>query len=264
MAGALALVFFGGGGFTDSRVATVVLAPVADGILWELNASMTRGLETTLIAGTTGVFAGNSRSRAGLRFEVSGVIPAGATVRSAALTVKVVKVPSGGADSTFELRRILQPWDEATVSWNQRSAADAWSVPGAAAGTDFSATVSATVAVSGLNSYVFTANAGLVADVQAWVDSPGTNFGWMLLSQAEPTGKTARHFGAREALDASVPALSITFDPPAIPPTLTVLPGNNAGLRFSFSAEANRSYVVETRDFLGPERDSPHSRLRWC
>ena len=137
------------------------------------------------------------------------------------------------------------------VSWNQRSATDAWSVPGAAAGTDFSATVSATAPVNGLASDVFASNAGVVADVQAWVNSPGTNFGWMLLSQAEQTGKTARHFGAREALDSSVPVLNIAFDPPATPPTLTVLLLNNAQLRFSFSAEANRPYVVESRAVFG-------------
>ena len=95
--------------FIGLRAATVAVTPVADGILWALDPALTRGSEVTLVSGTTGANVGNTRSRAVVRFDLSAAIPPGAVVRSATLTVTVVKVPQGGAPSTFELRRVLQP-----------------------------------------------------------------------------------------------------------------------------------------------------------
>jgi hypothetical protein len=88
-----------------------------------------------------------------------------------------------------------------------------------------------------------------VAEVQSFLDSPSGNFGWLLRSQSEATSATARQFGSREnAASANRPALVVAYD---LPPTLTVLPVANREFRLSFSAGANRTYVVETRDSLG-------------
>ena len=47
--------------------------------------------------------------------------------------------------------------------------------------------------------------------VQAWVDAPATNFGWMLKGYESDTG-TAKCFDSREAVDSALrPKLSVTF-----------------------------------------------------
>jgi hypothetical protein len=38
----------------------------------------------------------------------------------------------------------------------------------------------------------------LVADVQTWLDNPGVNFGWVLLTEREEVSETSRRFASRE------------------------------------------------------------------
>ena len=237
----------GGGEFPGLRAATVVVTPVADSFMSAvpINPPTSGG---SVVAGTT---AQGVRVRGLFRFELTGVIPAGAVVRSATVTVEVTKGPSGAESSLFELRRVLQGWDELSVSWSERSAGSAWNSPGASAAGDVAGTASATAFVSVPGSYTFGSTEALVADLQAWVNAPGTNFGWRLHTQSESTPLTARLFASRETGAPVQPSLSVTYDLPATPPTLTVLPVANGELRFSFPAEANRPYVVEARDFFG-------------
>jgi hypothetical protein len=89
----------------------------------------------------------------------------------------------------------------------------------------------------------FASNAGLVADMQAWVDSPATNFGWILISESEETSGTARRFGAREN-GSTAPALVVTFTPGTTqaPPTLTGQPQDQSvfvGETATFSVTAD-------------------------
>ena len=246
---AAAALVVGAGGAVGGRAATVAVTSVADNWMSETQLGPPPFGFNPVRAGTTG---SGVRVRGIFRFDLSGMIPAGAVVRSATFTVQVMQVPSFDAqNSLFELRRVLQAWDEVSVSWTNRSSGSAWDAPGASAAGDVAGTVSATAFVSSGGSYTFGSSAVMVADIQAWVNSPGTNFGWLLQTQSELTPSTARLFASREA-DATIrPALSVTFDPPATPPTLTVLPVANGELRFSFPAEANRTYVVEARDFFG-------------
>lgn len=50
----------------------------------------------------------------------------------------------------------------------------------------------------------------MVADVQAWLDTPERNYGWALLSKDESATQIARTFAAREA-SAGTPSLEIEF-----------------------------------------------------
>jgi hypothetical protein len=59
----------------------------------------------------------------------------------------------------------------------------------------------------------------LVADVQLWLDQPGSNFGWMLLCQSEGTAFSARRFGSREN-PFTTPALAIEF---LLPPRIETI-----------------------------------------
>ena len=66
-------------------------------------------------------------------------------------------------------------------------------------------------------------SAQLAADVQAWLDDPGGNHGWMLRgNEADPSA--AKKFASRESLDpALAPRLVVEFTPIPAPPTLAVL-----------------------------------------
>jgi hypothetical protein len=223
-ASASAILLFLTGTFGALRAATVSLIPVADTTLWQTDPNNNLGGHTDFVTGTT---RNLQRSRGLLRFNLASAIPAGAIINSVTLTLTVVKVSnSGGANSTFELHRVLQNWGEGDntsrrgtaananeANWNNRFAPSTpWSMAGAAAPLDFASAVSGTRAVAGLGAYTFSSTAGMVADVQNWVNNPANNFGWLLASQSESTAKTARRFASREA-GAGRPNLFIDFTP---------------------------------------------------
>ena len=79
------------------------------------------------------------------------------------------------------------------------------------AGGDFSGTASASAAVAGVGVYSWGSTAGTVADLQDWLDTPGNNFGWLMLGD-ESTTKTAKRFNSREhATLCSRPVLTVEF-----------------------------------------------------
>ena len=134
-----------------------------------------------LFAGAVGNMNSREIRRAVMRFDLSGQIPAGATVNSVTLTMTVTKVPPGAVNSTFEVRKLLSDWDEGAVTWNSRLLDVLWESPGAEGPSDSSPNVSSTVPVGGQAAgYTFPSTTALVADVQDWVNNPGNNFGWLL------------------------------------------------------------------------------------
>ncbi len=203
---------------------TIMLRPVADAEIQQAAPNTNVGADPTMVSGALGPIANAALRRAFLRFDLTGSIPPGAIVNSASLTVSVVfRLPAGSpVNSTFDLRRILQPWSESSVSWNSRMPATPWQVPGATGAADSVASASSSVLVSRLGSYTFLSSARMVADVQAWVANPGTNFGWLLISENEATAKTARHFGTRENAN-NAAALVIDY---ALPPTISLQPAS--------------------------------------
>ena len=76
-------------------------------------------------------------------------------------------------------------------------------------GGDFSATVSASQSVGSLGQYTWS-SAQMIADVQSWLDNPGSNFGWLVLGD-ESTSVTTKRFDTRES--ASPPLLTIQYTP---------------------------------------------------
>ena len=57
----------------------------------------------------------------------------------------------------------------------------------------------------------------MIADVQAWLDNPANNFGWLVLGDETAIG-TAKRFDTRES--ASPPMLAIQYIPgPRVVPT---------------------------------------------
>lgn len=223
---------------------TITLTPSADTALHEYFPDHNLGAQGWMTAGTT---QNGPRSRGLLRFDFTGLIPAGATINSVALTLEVTRTPiDGDAPSTFLLHRMLADWAEGAGSgtpptlgrpalpgettWNERLAGAApWGTPGGLAGVDYAATASGAQFIYGVNfsPYTFGATPGLVADAQHWLDRPEQNFGWMLLTQSESEIFSARRFASREDPFLS-PRLEIDFTP--VPEPLLALPALVAGV----------------------------------
>jgi hypothetical protein len=94
-----------------------------------------------------------------------------------------------------------------------------WATPGG----DHAATASATATVNSvINDPTSWSSAGLVSDVQAWLNTPSSNFGWELINLDETTASDFRAFYTREFSDATLrPQLQITFEAPATAPEPT-------------------------------------------
>lgn len=209
---------------------SIVLTPSADTTLHEYFPENNLGAQIHFNSGTT---QNGPRTRGLMAFDVAGALPSGAIINSVALTLEVVGQPvDGDAPSNFGLHRMLLGWGEGMGSgnppflgrpalpgeanWNYRFADTAmtWASPGGLAGVDFAAQFSSDTFVYGINfsPYGFDTTQRLVDDVQLWLDQPGRNFGWMLLSQAENEVFSARRFGSRED-PFRAPRLMIDFTP---------------------------------------------------
>jgi len=203
--------------------ATVVLAPDRDNTLFEsLSGNLSSALGPNLFAGRT---ASGAMRRALLHFDPSA-IPAGSTITSVTLTLRMNK--TRGGTIACVLNRVENDWgngnsDEGTSGGGGGAAASTndptwvhrffntlvWTEPGG----DFDLTALASVSVGNVGTYTWGSNAALVAEVQSWVDSPSTNFGWMLRG-GEAAVQTAKRFDSVESTTAANrPRLTVEFTP---------------------------------------------------
>ncbi len=233
-----------------ARADTVVLLAVADTRLREQEPDTNQGYWDTVVSGTQGLTAGAPRNRALFKFDPTTRIPPQSTIDSVWLLLKVVQVPADRQDSIFELHRMVKPWAELEATWRVRALGFPWAAEGAAAGTDYVATVSASREVNGMGGYIFGSTPALVADVQSGLDDPTNNFGWILISRSEDLPCTARHFGSRENPNQTdlPPALQIAFTPPLRIENAEIV---DHQFRFNFLALAGKTYVVERRPMAG-------------
>ena len=76
---------------------------------------------------------------------------------------------------------------------------------------------SATATVPGVSLVTWGSTAGMVADVQSWLDTPASNFGWIVIGD-EGQPRTAFFFDSRQNQDVPPvpPELTIEFTP-AVP-----------------------------------------------
>jgi hypothetical protein len=178
-----------------------------------------------------GVTNDSATRRALMMFDIAGNIPAGATINSVTLDLTQTKIGPAGA-STFELHALSDAWGAGTsdgtgtggspttgdATWNYNFYnTSSWATPGG----DFAAAASGTASIgTSLGDYTFASQSGMVADVQDWLDSPSTNYGWLLEAANESTGPSAREFGSR--FSASPPELTVTFTPVPEPGALAL------------------------------------------
>jgi hypothetical protein len=225
-----------------ARAETVVLVATKDNTIYSESGGTSNGAGSHCFAGKQ---ATGWARRALVRFDVAGGVPAGATITSAKLTLRLSK--SAGGDDNVTLHRMLQSWGEAGSNASGEEGAGAPAQPGDAtwtyrehatlawssAGGEFTAAPSATKLVSwSYGDYVWGSTPALVADVQAWLDQPSQNHGWLVRGN-EASAYTAKRFDTREHPTASYrPRLTIEYTlggPCGAPSTYCVAAPNSVG-----------------------------------
>ena len=209
--------------------AIINLTPSKDNTLYEYDPAEgdhSNGAGFHFFAGENGM--GELR-RSALAFDIAGHIPAGSTILAVTLSMNMSRTALDTA-RTVELHKLLADWGEGTSHAPGEEGDGAPATPNDATwrhrffdtifwtnqGGDFSATVSASQSVGPIGQYAWT-SAQMVADVQSWLDTPGNNFGWLVLGD-ESTIATAKRFDSRES--ASPPMLTIQYIPgPRVLPT---------------------------------------------
>lgn len=178
-----------------------------------------------------GMFVGSNGlgtlQRGLIAFDLSG-ISAGSTINSVSLSIHVNAQGYLGSTETVTLNLLNEAWNEATVggggpnsgggsgfapnpgdaTWTD-SGNGAWT-----AGGNFDATVSASTSVSGGGTTAIWSGAGLITDVQDWVDNGG-NFGWILRGNESSAGSSKR-FSSSESSNPT-PVLTIDYTPAVVP-----------------------------------------------
>jgi hypothetical protein len=204
---------------------TVTLSPLKDNTLFEdPNGELSNGAGYYLFAGVNDV---DEIRRGLLMFDVASSIPSGATINSASLTLNMSRTKDTSKSYTVALHRVLAGWGAGTsdadgeegkgapaapgdATWLHRSYNTSfWSNPGG----DFDPAASASRTVTGTGFYTWASTAQTVADVQAWLNSPATNFGWMMIGD-ESQKTTAQRFDSQNMNDTSKrPKLVVNFTP---------------------------------------------------
>jgi hypothetical protein len=166
--------------------------------------------------------------RALIAFDIAGNIPAGATIQSVVLTLNMSQTNAPAMD--IDLRAATQDWGEGTsiaLEGGEGQGATATSGDATwihtfwdtqfwnAQGGDYVSTPSATTTVGFTGAYAWS-GAGMMSDVQGWLDQPSTNFGWVLVApNSEHVMGYAKRFDTKENLDPTLqPVLSVTYTPP--------------------------------------------------
>ena len=210
----------------DASAITRNLPAVRDNTLFEdaaPAAARSNGAGTRIFAGRTAEGSGSIR-RALIAFDPQGsAIPSGAVITSAELTLEMVMSNAGAHD--VSLHRVMADWGEGASFAGAGQGGGAPAQPGdatwfhtffdtafwASPGGDFAPTPSASRSVGGTGSYTWGSTTQMVADVQSWLDNPGTNLGWMLIGN-EAVAPTAKAFSSRES--GGGPVLVVTFNAP--------------------------------------------------
>ena len=207
----------------------VNINPSKDNTLYEYDPSdgdKSNALGFHFFAGETGM---NELRRGVLAFDIAGNIPPGSTITAVSLSLNMSRTPTNTA-YVLELHKLLADWGEGTSMAEGEEGDGAPATPNDATwrhrffdtifwstqGGDFSAAASASQLVGVVGQYTWS-SAQMVADVQAWLDNPASNFGWLVLGD-ETAIATAKRFDTRES--ASPPMLTIEFIPgPRVAPS---------------------------------------------
>lgn len=165
--------------------------------------------------------------RALVKFDLSS-LPRGSTINSASFNFTIDKVPPAATGLVINLHGVTGAWGEGAsnapgaegrgtraqtddATWlHTFYDAGLWNT----AGGDYAAEAVASEEISSSPQGVtFATSPQLVAAVQAWVDDPASNHGWVLLGD-EIFPQNARRILSREHTEPGGPVLSLDVSPP--------------------------------------------------
>jgi hypothetical protein len=207
----------------SANAAQATLYPVKDATLIGDESALANGKGPIFI----GKIAGGSARRSLMQFDLAG-IPVGSTIRSVQLRVWVFTAASNSSfDDIASLYRLTTSWGEGQSfasggnggralvndsTWVHRFYPNQfWS----SAGGDFVAQPSSSTLINTLGEFTFPSTPALVADVQQWVNSPASNFGWVMKDVENPdVEKNAKRLFSRES-GTFGPQLTIVYDLPS-------------------------------------------------
>jgi spore coat protein A len=161
-----------------------------------------------------------------LQFDIAGNVPAGSSINSVTLTLTVNR-SGDNQDATMTVHPVSLSWGEGTATCGPRGGgqgdpagpgdatwldAEFGSVTWTNPGGDFGGASATALVGSGNGVQGVWSSAAMASEVQSWLDSPATNFGWIVVGD-EGRSPTSRRFSSREG--AVPPTLLIDFEPPA-------------------------------------------------
>ena len=204
---------------------TISIGASRDTTIFAEDGSLSNGAGDYIFTGRTRGTNGTTVRRALLAFDVASALPAGATVNGVSLTLHLSRTRTQA--ETVSLHHLLEDWGEGTsnadgeegqgaaattndATWSHRLWPNTlWTT----AGGQFAATPSASVAVGNQTVDYIWSSAGMIADVQGWLDAPATNHGWIVIGN-EVDDRVAKRFDSREINDVNLrPKLVIDFTP---------------------------------------------------
>jgi len=214
---------------SQTFAATTTINPVNDTTIYQGVDPVTgENFELNSCGGGVDMYSGVTNDgllrRALLKFDIAGSIPDGSTINSVTLTVDVNR-SGDNQDAPMALSPLTRAWGEGVQNCSPirgggvgapAASGDAtwldamfqqvfWTSPGG----DFpNQSASALIPTRGDGIW---SSAGMVADVQGWLDAPANNNGWIIVGD-EGRSSTTRRFNSREG--GAPPALSVDFTPP--------------------------------------------------
>jgi hypothetical protein len=208
-----------------TRADVVILNASKDATLFEsATGAKANGGWNAFYVGRAGAMSTTPVRRGVIAFDLAAAVPAGSTITAVALTLYMSQTTSGA--KTIALHRITSDWNEGTttgqsgmggnsqpgdVTWiHTNYPSSLWGAPGG----DFVATISASLSVNGSNFYTWSSTPQMVADAQAWLDTPSSSFGWLLQGEEQIGQKSAKQFESRQSAPGFVPKLQVTYTPP--------------------------------------------------
>lgn len=204
----------------------ITLVPAKDNTLYQDDGNLSNGRGAYLFSGSTLAF-GNRRAL--VAFDVASGIPPGSSINSVTLRFHVSR--GGRSEEIVSLYPVLANWGEGVsnagepggngapaepgdATWTDRIyPGTLWSQPGG----DFALPASGTVTVNGSGYYTYNSAPGMVADAQSWLDSPGTNDGWIVIADEAAVANALRIDSRENPSEVNRPLLTIDYTAPAIP-----------------------------------------------
>jgi len=202
---------------------TVYLQALGDLTLYEDSlGGLANGAGQHMFVGRPDTTSVGARRRALIRFDIAGSIPSGAFISEATLTLNMSQTSSDS--QLIELHSLTSMWTEGPSDPPGNEGAGSPSQSGDAtwihcsfntnfwdsSGGDFDHFVADTTWVAGPGQYTWN-SMYVAAAVKQWLDTPATNFGWILVGN-EDTTKTTKRFDTREhPVDSLRPELMVVY-----------------------------------------------------